>query len=88
MNEKYIKTHVNLLHMWWGRVHEVRSHPRSAWYTVTRQLTIVTTILRKSRRGQHMSRSNTVLTDTARIVVQSYVLKKNRGTMKVVSTYS
>lgn len=78
MNERYIKTHVNLLHMWRGRVHEVRSYPGGAWHTVTRQcLTVVTAVLCQSRRGKHMSRSNTVLTNAARVVVQSHILKRN-----------
>lgn len=77
MNEKCIKTHVNLLHMWWGRVHEIRCHPRSAWHTVTRQcLTVMTAVLRQSRRGKHVSRSNAILADTTCVVIQSHVLKE------------
>lgn len=82
MNEKCIKTHVNLLHMWWGRVHEVRSYPGGAWHTVTRQcLTVVTAVLCQSRRRKHVSCSNAVLTNATRVIVQSHILQ---GNMKII----
>lgn len=89
MNEKCIKTHVNLLHMWRGRMHEVRSHPRGAWHTITRQcLTIVTAVLCQSCCGKHVSRSNTILTNATRVVIQSHVLKGNMKIMKICNDTS
>lgn len=77
----YIKTHVNLLHVWRGGGYEIMSaHPMCAWYTVTGQrLTVMTAVLCQSRRGKHVSCGNTVLTDTASVVVESHILMREKS---------
>lgn len=85
MNEKCTKTHVDLLHMWWGGLHEVRGHPGSTRHAITRQcLTVMTAILRQGRRRKHVSGGDAVLADSARVVVQSHVLKERRNRLEQI----
>lgn len=82
-NGKHIKTHVDLLHVWWCCLHKIRSNPWCARNTVSRQcLTIMTTILCKSCSREHMSRSNSILTNATRVVINSHILEENKKNIK------